>query len=499
MHNEPTAITLPKGRHFAVTWGISDQFGGMTSALLHRSRAFVRLAGTPVDILTVDARPDYPQLARKLESRGELIDGIGVINLWEWLREYKPPNAHPLRNIPNGFSPLARHPSYTSRYRGQHELSRTRYAEDGSTGLQTDHFRLDGSLLLSERSDVRNHGVPGGASLVLCDPDGRPIRSWGGMWAFYRFWLDELRQGVRSYFIVDSKTSARFMHSYRRHDAVVAHLVHGSHLTGARRPIAPLRESRRFVFEHLDDYDAVVLLTQRQKDDVVELLGPHRNLAVVPNSTDIGDPPPLDRSREPGMALAALYEGKRIEHAARAIIDATREAPGVTLDIFGEGPSRESIEALVRESDAQDIVRLHGYKADARQRLRGASFLLLTSKYEGFSLVILESMAAGCLPIAYDVPYGPSDMIRHGENGFVVPAGDCGAVTAAIVELQSLPEARVRRLRENARATAEQYSDEAVVRMWARELDLARKRKLRRPLLAAADALIPPRRQDVKA
>ena len=49
---------LPDGRQLAVTWGIPDRYGGMTSALLHRSRAFVRLAGREVDIVTFDAMPD---------------------------------------------------------------------------------------------------------------------------------------------------------------------------------------------------------------------------------------------------------------------------------------------------------------------------------------------------------------------------------------------------------------------------------------------------------
>ena len=61
-------------------------------------------------------------------------------------------------------------------------------------------------------------------------------------------------------------------------------------------------------------------------------------------------------------------------------------------------------------------------RPDARRELATASFLLLTSRSEGSPLVLVEAMAAGCLPIAYDVRYGPSDLIRNGRNGFLVRA-----------------------------------------------------------------------------
>ena len=59
---------MPQGRHFAVTWSIPDDYGGMTAAMLARSSAFSRLGGTPVDVLTFDARPDTADLEGRLPS-----------------------------------------------------------------------------------------------------------------------------------------------------------------------------------------------------------------------------------------------------------------------------------------------------------------------------------------------------------------------------------------------------------------------------------------------
>ena len=455
---------LPAGRQFALTWSIPDNFGGMTAALLHRSRSFVRLGGSPVDILTFDARPDYPAVERELRDRGELVDGMRLLNLWDWFREHDLPAEAPGALRPGDVvAPLGADPATVSTWRGDHELTRTRM--DGSATLQVDHYREDGSLLAS---DVR---LPGARCVVLCDSDGVPVRSWGSAWAFYRFWLDLLREREPSYLIVDSKTVARFMATYRRKRAVVVHVVHGTHLSGDR-----LSASRRETFERLDDYDSVVLLTDAQRRDVELLLGPRDNLAVIPNGCDL---PPAGGSepRDPaaGIMLASLTRRKRVDHAVRAVSAAAQRHPGVTLDVFGDGPERERVVAAMAGLDAP--VRLRGHVPGAKHLLDGASFLLLTSVSEGLPLVLVEAMAAGCIPIAYDVAYGPADLIRDGHNGFLVPAGEPDALAGAISRLLDLTPRQVMRLRRNARRTARQFSDLAVTRRWGAHLRDAASRK----------------------
>src|SRR4029453_19132101 len=89
---------LPVGRQLAVTWGVPEPFGGMTSALLHRSRAFVRLAGREVDVLTLDPRPGYADLRERLSGAGELVPGIRLRNAYAELRPAWPtPGPIPFR------------------------------------------------------------------------------------------------------------------------------------------------------------------------------------------------------------------------------------------------------------------------------------------------------------------------------------------------------------------------------------------------------------------
>lgn len=475
-----TRLRLPRGRQFALTWGIPDDFGGMTSAMLHRSRALVSIAKRPVDVLTFDARPDYPALEAELRASGEFIDGMRLMNLYDFFRQHRIPGnaAGPPLTERLPFTPLDADPSHLSAFRGGVELSRTRRAEDG-TVLQVDHFREDGSLLLSDRRDARVRGKPSQRSVVLCDESGQPVRSWTRMWSFYRFWLDLARNRRPSIMIVDSKTVATFMLTYRRKLATTMHVVHNSHLSRNQRPFAPLRESRRPVFENLDDFDAVVLLTPRQKEDVEALLGPSGNLCVIPNSRNVRRHEGAAQRREPGrgLVIASLIGRKRVDHAVRAVAEAAPRAEcPVTLDVFGDGRKRASLEQLIADIGAGGCVRLHGHRSDARDSLAEASFIVLTGSAEGLPLVLVEAMAAGCIPIAYDVPYGPADLIDHGRNGFLVEEGDEEALSEAVGAVVALSPEVSARMRRAARRTASRFSDVSVMRLWAREMREAQRR-----------------------
>lgn len=471
-------MPLPSGRYLSLAWTIPDNFGGLTSAMLHRSRAFVRLGDVAVDLLTFDDRVDYPDIEDELRERGELLQGNRIINLWDWLREHDVrPASAPLGSPERTFTPLDPDAAYRSEHRGGAELRRIRVASDTRTVLQTDYYRLDGSLLGTDRQDTGEPGAPGGRSVVICGRDGRPVRSWNTKWALYRYWLDMLTADDPTCFLIaDSKPVSRFLRTYRRPGRTTVAVVHGSHLAGNFGPWGRLRPSRAEVLHHLNEYDAVVFLTERQRRDVCLRFGSRPNLCVIPNSRTLPPPPNLDRPPSVGILMGALSGLKRPEHAIRAVLRARRIESSVTLDVYGDGPRRSALDRLIAASRSSDAIRMRGYQPDARDQLVSASFLLFTSRSEGFGLVLLEAMAAGCIPIAYNIRYGPADVIEHGRNGFLVTNGNRWGLERVILRLQRMPGDEVTSIRGAARNTAERYRDEQVLPLWARELAAARER-----------------------
>ncbi|NYF15385.1 poly(glycerol-phosphate) alpha-glucosyltransferase [Microbacterium sp. AK009] len=450
----------------------------MTSALLHRSRAFRREAGVDVAVLTLDDRIDYADVEARLREAGEVIDGVSLLNLYDWLR------SHPL---PATATPATRHPfrplradedAVTDVCSGETVLRRERHGPGGEV-LQVDHYRRDGSLVLSDRRDLDRPGRPAGRSVVVCDEEGRPQRGWSHISGLYAAWIDALTTGSKAWLIVDSKTTARHLLGYRRRGTVMVHVVHGAHGRHGAAVTEPAEvvPSRRAVFSQLHAFDAVVFLTGRQRDDVARLTGRRRRLVTIPLGITLPVAPPrAEEERAGAVVLARLSALKRVDHAIAAVqrVNGVLRPP-LTLDIWGDGSRRASLASRIGGDPA---IRLHHHDPAAREVLPQASVLLVTSRSEGFGLVILEAMAAGCIPVAYDVPYGPGEIIQDGRNGMLVADGDVDALAEAVRAVVSQPAAAREAQRQAARERAAQFSDERVTRLWGRALRRARRRSM---------------------
>jgi glycosyltransferase involved in cell wall biosynthesis len=94
-----------------------------------------------------------------------------------------------------------------------------------------------------------------------------------------------------------------------------------------------------------------------------------------------------------------------------------------------------------------------------------AEFYVLSSQYEGYPNVLIEAMSLGCPVIAVDCDFGPREIIKHGENGLLIPQGNSKLLSASIKELSN-DEALRNRFATRGTAVARLNSVEAVVSTW---------------------------------
>jgi glycosyltransferase involved in cell wall biosynthesis len=92
----------------------------------------------------------------------------------------------------------------------------------------------------------------------------------------------------------------------------------------------------------------------------------------------------------------------------------------VHLVILGDGKNKDKLLSIIKELHIEQFVHLLGFKNNPFKYIGKAKFLVLTSKYEGFPMVLLESLACGTPIIAFDCPTGPKEIIEHKENGLLV-------------------------------------------------------------------------------
>lgn len=179
-------------------------------------------------------------------------------------------------------------------------------------------------------------------------------------------------------------------------------------------------------------YDKAFLLTNRDKHDNYSK---NEQFDVVHNPLAIAekDVVYLPHSQRDKIALfvGRLVEQKNIESLLR--IWPKTERRGWKLKVVGDGVERANLEKLAKELEISDSVIFTGWCENPSTEMRNASLMCLTSRYEGFALVIVEGMAHGLPIVSYDLPYGPSDIIEHGRNGLLVPYLDEEMFCASII------------------------------------------------------------------
>src|SRR6476661_3487807 len=155
------------------------------------------------------------------------------------------------------------------------------------------------------------------------------------------------------------------------------------------------------------------------------------------------------RCREQERAVPAGREADR-----RDGVPARRTEKGLTRAVAGEGPARESLEALSRQLGLSDCTVFAGARRDIPRILPLLDLFVLPSLYEGFGIAILEAMAAG-KPVVATAVGGIPEFVVPGETGLLVEAGNAAALADAIGSLLRDPErARQMGIRGRARVLA---------------------------------------------
>jgi glycosyltransferase involved in cell wall biosynthesis len=167
--------------------------------------------------------------------------------------------------------------------------------------------------------------------------------------------------------------------------------------------------------------------------------------------------------------MGRLVRQKGFDLLLEAFARCRTSHPRWTLRILGRGEERQALEAQARALNLGDAVEFAGVVKNPQDHLAQSQLFVLSSRYEGFPNALLEAMASGLAVVATDCPTGPADIVTHDENGLLVPAGDVGALAAAMDRLMSDAGER-RRLGERAREVQARFAPETILAAWDRLL-----------------------------
>ena len=139
--------------------------------------------------------------------------------------------------------------------------------------------------------------------------------------------------------------------------------------------------------------------------------------------------------------------------------------PDWKLEIWGEGPDKNNLIELVRKSKLDDVIFFRGVTTNSFEKMAESSIYLMTSRFEGFPMVLLEAMSCGLPVVSFNCPCGPIDVIENGVNGFVVEQSDYYKMSVCLQKLMGDLYYRMD-IGDRAKERSLDYSKEKVIDMW---------------------------------
>jgi glycosyltransferase involved in cell wall biosynthesis len=165
------------------------------------------------------------------------------------------------------------------------------------------------------------------------------------------------------------------------------------------------------------------------------------------------------------ITAGRLTVQKAFDRLIEAYAPIAARHPDWQLHIYGTGKKRAELARQIERLGVGGQVRLLGFTDQLEARLEEASMFAMSSRYEGFPMVLLEAMSKGVPPVRLDCPEGPRQLIRDDSNGLLVGKADVAGLSRAMLRLIEDPQLR-RRLGDGAMATARTHTVASVVDQW---------------------------------
>lgn len=165
------------------------------------------------------------------------------------------------------------------------------------------------------------------------------------------------------------------------------------------------------------------------------------------------------------IMVGRYNDAKGYEYIVEAWSIVHQRHPDWTLNIYGSGELHDDVERWIKERELEKTMIMHEPTKQITQKYLESSICVMSSRYEGFPLVIMEAMACGVPCVSFDSPFGPRNIINDGEDGILVEYLNSQALAENICKVIENEQYR-KILGEKAKQNIQRFSQDAIMKQW---------------------------------
>lgn len=218
---------------------------------------------------------------------------------------------------------------------------------------------------------------------------------------------------------------------------------------------------QKLQIQYLKKMKRFVVLTYEDETQWSEL----DNIEVIPNPLTFISDSTSSYSNNQVIAVGRFVHQKGFDLLISAWKIVARKHADWSLKIYGDGPLRGILQQQIADEGLLDSCKLELPSNNISDKYAESSIFVLSSRYEGFGLVIVEAMSCGLPVVSFDCPCGPKDIITNYEDGILVKTGEIDSLAQQLLYLIEHDEER-ERMGKKALVNVQRYKIENIAVLW---------------------------------
>ncbi len=220
-----------------------------------------------------------------------------------------------------------------------------------------------------------------------------------------------------------------------------------------------------FYYRRVKNFNLLVALTTGDANDWKCYNG---NVITIPNPlTFYPKSLSLRVSKKQILCVGRLNYQKGFDLLIASFAKIAYRFPEWHVDIYGDGEEKDKLQNLVRMHQLDNQIHFCAPTDRIYDKYQNSDFFVLSSRYEGFGLVLIEAMSCACPCVSFRCKYGPEDIIEDGMTGLLVKDGDIDELAAKMEWMITHNDDRIE-MGKRARKAVWQYQIDNVMQKWER-------------------------------